>query len=515
MGEWISREVTHFRGRPLPEPAVPAGYAALLERFELLAPLPPRLAAIAPRHHPQRHEAWRLLTPRHRPAGTLEGHLVFALKWEGVDLAVLAALFAALPAHEIGALVQRTPTGSFSRRIWFLYEWLTGTQLDVADPGKVKSVLALNPKLQAALPRGEPSPRHKVIDNLPGTRRFCPLVRWTPALRAMADRHLDQLARDVIGRMRPDLVVRAAAFLLLSDSKSSFAIEGERPPRARAARWAEAIAQAGVRPLSIQELERLQSVVIGDARFVELGLRREGGFVGTHDRDTQDPIPEHVSARPGALQDLVEGIIEYERRARSGGLDPVVAAAAVAFGFVYVHPFVDGNGRIHRYMIHHVLAAAGYVPKGLVFPISAAILSRIDEYRAVLESHSAAILPLIEWRATPDHNVEVLNDTDDLYRHFDATRHAEFLYGCVEQTVERDLPAEARFLEAFDRFSYGVQQMIEMPDRTIELLRSFLAQGHGKLSARARANEFRALGDEEVRRVEAVYAETLGAPGSD
>jgi len=37
---------------------------------------------------------------------------------------------------------------------------------------------------------------------------------------------------------------RAAAFLLLNDSKSSFAIEGERPSGARAARWAEAIGQA-------------------------------------------------------------------------------------------------------------------------------------------------------------------------------------------------------------------------------------------------------------------------------
>jgi hypothetical protein len=37
-------------------------------------------------------------------------------------------------------------------------------------------------------------------------------------------------------------------------------------------------------------------------------------------------------------------------------VDPVVAAAILAFGFVYIHPFEDGNGRIHRYLIHHVLA---------------------------------------------------------------------------------------------------------------------------------------------------------------
>ena len=37
-------------------------------------------------------------------------------------------------------------------------------------------------------------------------------------------------------------------------------------------------------------------------------------------------------------------------------LNPVIAAAVLAFGFVYIHPFVDGDGRIHRDLIHHVLA---------------------------------------------------------------------------------------------------------------------------------------------------------------
>jgi Fic family protein len=104
------------------------------------------------------------------------------------------------------------------------------------------------------------------------------------------------------------------------------------------------------------------------------------------------------------------------------------AAAAIAFGFVYVHPFVDGNGRIHRWLIHHVLAAAGYNPPGIVFPISAVILRRVHEYRAVLEAYSAALLPLIEWTATADGNLTVHNDTADFYRYFDATAHAEFLH---------------------------------------------------------------------------------------
>jgi hypothetical protein len=512
VGEYFSRAASHFRNRGLPEPGIPVGYAALIERYDLPVPLPPRLTAIAERHHPASTTSWQLLTPRHRPADSLEGQLVFAIKWEGVEPAVLAALFRVVTPDEVANIVRAKRTGTFARRVWYLYEWLTDTQLDVPAANKqLPYVPVVNPKQQVAIVHGTPSLRHRVQDNLPGIPQFCPMVRWTPALRAAAEKGLDARAREIIGKTHKDLIGRAAVFLLLSDSKSSFAIEGERPSDARAARWAEAIRQAGMSVLSVSELERLQRIVIGDARFVPLGLRKEGGFVGTHDRDTQAPIPDHISARAEDVESLVTGIIDYAQRAIQHGIDPVIAAAAISFGFVYVHPFVDGNGRLHRWLVHHVLAATGYNPPGVVFPISAVILRRLSEYQAVLESYSAPLLPLIDWRATPDGNVEVLNDTGDYYRYFDATAHAEFLYSAVEQTVEQDLPDEVRFLEAFDRFTVAVKQIVEMPDRKIEQLRAFLQQGGGRLSERARGKEFAALTDDETLEIEALYAELFAS----
>ncbi len=504
--------MSDFRGHPLPEPAEPAGYAWLIDRYGLDLPLPPRLAAIARRHHPRSTPDWLLLPPPHRPRPTLAGQLAFAFRREGIDLSVLDALFAKVSAEEVAAAVCAQPTGAFSRRLWFLHEWLSGERLDLPDAGTVRYVPAVDARLQFALAEGERSRRHKVLNNLPGTPAFCPMVRRTPALDAVRALQLDARARDTAGRVHPDLMARAAAFLLLNDTKSSFAIEGERPSSARAARWGRAVAEAGQRAFDRAELERLQRIVIEDARFVRLGLRDEGGFVGLHDRIDGAPLPDHISARPQDLPGLVDGIAEYCARAAAGGLDPVVAAAAAAFGFVYVHPFEDGNGRIHRWLIHHVLAAAGYTPPGVVFPVSAAILGRIEDYRRVLESRSTALLPFIDWRATDNGNVEVLNDTAAFYRYFDATAHAEFLYECIERTVEEDLPREIRFLIAFDRFAAGVKDMADMPDRRVEQLRGFLEQNDGRLSARARSREFAAMTDDEATRVERLYAESFGEP---
>ncbi len=447
-----------------------------------------------------------MLTPRHQPDPTLGGHLEFALKYEGVDLAVLAALFRVIPADEVAVLVRAVPTGIFTRRIWWLYEWLTGRRLDLPDARpSIKSVRAIDPDQQVALERGMISKRHRVIDNMPGTPRFCPMVRKTAVIQRFESADLSARARAIVGQTRQDVIRRAAAFLLSNDSKASFAIEGEDPPLDRELRWGKAIGQAGTHRLTVDELERLQRIVIGDSRFVSLGLRTQGGFVGEHDRRTHEPLPTHISARAGDVRDLVEGIIAYDERTTAHGIDPVVAAAVIAFGFVYVHPFEDGNGRLHRWLIHHALAAAGYNPPGLVFPISAAILRRIRDYRELLESYSRALLPFIEWRSTPGGNLEVLNDTADFYRYFDATPHAEFLYACVEQTVDVDLPEEIAFLEAYERFALGVKGIVEMPDRQVELLRKILQQGNGRLSRRARENEFSPFTDDEVARVEALY----------
>lgn len=496
-----------FRGRTLPEPGTLAGYAALIAEYDLQIPAPPRLAAIAHRHHPASTREWRMFAPSFTPDESLGDQLEFAVKWEGVSLGVLRALFRRVEPAEIVRIVRDKPTGAYVRRIWFLYEWLMDARLDLPDSGKVRAVPVVNTKLQFALSRAPLSRRHRVRNNLPGTQRFCPMVRRTPELKRFAQMRLDVEARKIIGRTHPDIVLRAAAFLLLEDSQASFQIEGERPPQDRRLRWAQAIAEAGRHDLTVNELERLQEIVIGDARFLQLGLRTEGGWIGERDRVTMDPVPAHISARPEDLPDLMQGLVEYAQKTAARSLDSVVVAAVLSFGFVYIHPFEDGNGRLHRWLIHHVLSRAGYNPPNLAFPVSVPMLRRITDYREVLTSYSREVLPLIEWRATERHNVEVLNDTGDYYRFFDATAHAEFLYRCVEETVTRDLPQEVTYLEGYDEFSRRVQdEVADMPERTINLLAQFLRQNNGTLSRRARNREFKGLSADELERVEDLYA---------
>lgn len=498
-----------FQENLVPEQTRLAGWAALVHALSLKIPVR-RPSCVSEKHvrgSQRKKGVWRIFDKRYWPGNNLADHLIFALRHEDLDLLILKRAFDTMPAKGLEELVAATPTGIPSRRTWFLYEWLTDRTLDLPDAPNVAAIDVLDPKAYfTAEPRL--SRRHRVRDNLLGTGRFCPVIRRTKTLTAFADLALAEKARETVGRTGRQLIARAASFLLLADSRASFEIEGERPPRNRLERWGRAIMQAGRTRLTLDEIIRLHNILIEDTRFVKTGLRSDGVFLGERDHDG-DPLPEFIGARPEDLPGLMDGLLESNDRMGETGLDAILQAAATAFGFVYIHPLQDGNGRLHRYLIHHVLAERKFTPPGMIFPVSYVMLERIDDYRTTLQAHSGPLMPFIAWRPTPDRNVEVLNDTADFYRYFDCTQAAEFLYACVQRTVETDLPREIDYLRRHDEAMRRIMDTVEMPDRLAENLLMFIRQNGGTLPKRRRQREFKALNDKEVRQLEELVREAF------
>ncbi len=496
--------VAVFQEKTVPDGTRLAGWAAIVQALALKGPVR-RLSCVSEQHVRGSHReegTWTVFDKRYWPGDTFADHLTFALRHEDIDLLILKRVFEAVPKAEVEAIIRVAPTGIPARRAWYLYEVLTGRALDVDDAPSAAAIDLLDP---AAHFTGKPrlSKRHRVRDNLLGTGRFCPVIRRTKALTEFLALDLAAKARETVGRTGAHLVARAASFMLLADSRASFEIEGERAPRNRLERWGRAVLQAGKNRITLDEIIRLQRVLIEDTRFVRAGLRPDGVFVGERDHNG-DPLPEFIGARPDNLDDLMGGLLEANGRMRDDGIDPVLKAAATAFGFVYVHPFQDGNGRMHRCLIHHVLAERKFTPPGMVFPVSSVMLDRIDDYRATLQGHTGPLMPFIEWRPTPERNVEVINQTADLYRYFDCTEEAEFLFGCVRRTVEQDLPREIDYLRRHDEAIRRIMDAVEMPDRVAENLVMFIRQNNGTLSKKRREGEFKKLSDEEVTLIEGI-----------
>ena len=172
---------------------------------------------------------------------------------------------------------------------------------------------------------------------------------------------------------------------------------------------------------------------------------------------------------------------ERTRRLQGGMTDPVVAATLAAFGFVFIHPFEDGNGRIHRFLIHQVLSSEGFTPPGLLFPVSAAILRDRKGYDAVLETFSKAIQAHIDWHWTSDRNIAVDSETASLYGYYDATPLVEYLYAKVAETIRKDLKDELDLVAIYDASLSAVRDIIDMPDRRASLFVRLCLQNGGRL----------------------------------
>ncbi len=439
--------------------------------------------------------------------GTVVSHLRFALRHEPIDLGVIVAVLKAMVPAELESWVRAEPTGAYSRRAWFLYETFTGRTLDLEDTRTGNYVEALDPERHIVADRRN-SVRHRVIDNLLGGPGLCPTVRRTTQLTEQMGLHVDEEARVLIESYDPLILARAVNYLYTKETRSSFAIEGETPNASRTDRFVAALKAAPGFTPNKESLIQLQGEIV-DPRYAAKDWCDFQNFVGETVGGYREEV-HFICPRPQDVPGLMEAWITLMGRMVNHAVDPVVAAAVTAFAFVFNHPFADGNGRIHRFLMHHVLARRGYSPAGVIFPISAAILRDRRSYDQALETFSKPLAEHIDWHWTSQQEIAVTNDTGDLYRYFDATVFAEYLYDRVADTVRRDLKEELGFVAVFDQALTAVREIVDMPDRRASLFVQLCMQNGGRLSA-AKRPQFPELSDVEIARLEAQVQQAISA----
>lgn len=492
----------------------PVGYIELIERFGLEILGPESSSYVLERGH-RRSVIRDGRRDEYYPAQAYPGdswtdHLAFALKREGLNLAVLASLFAVVPTDELTDFVRNSPNGRYARLAWFLFEWLTGTTLAVPDLTQGNYFSVLDPDLYLAVgPTGaaERVRRQRLLNNLPGTPAYCPLVRRTAVLDGFIGQRLEDEVRRVLDRYPTELVSRAAQYLFVKETKSSHQIEGLQPDQRRTARFVELLRRAGsVECATEKELTALQRLIV-DQRYAAEGFRRAQNYVGQSLGPGRELI-HFVPPRPEDVRGLMSGWEETSRRLTAARVHPVVVAALLGFGFVFIHPFEDGNGRLHRFLIHHALAVGRFAPEGVIFPVSAVMLRERARYDAALESYSREVMPLVEYELDEAGVLTVLNETALHYRYPDLTRVTEELFIFIRDTIDREFTAELEYLAVFDAARRELAEIVDMPDSRLDLFIRLCLQGRGRLS-RNKRTRFDELTDEEVEHMEAVVQDAL------
>ena len=108
-------------------------------------------------------------------------------------------------------------------------------------------------------------------------------------------------------------------------------------------------------------------------------LRDRQNWIGGSDISPRDAL--FVPPAPELIAPLLEDLVHFANRQ---DLSSLVQSAIVHAQFETIHPFVDGNGRVGRALIHVVLRKRMAIKKAIV-PISTALLANTERYFSALE----------------------------------------------------------------------------------------------------------------------------------
>ncbi len=512
----------------------PIGGVWLVREFglQLVQPLvvkseigPRRLTVQNPGHRREVHQE------QMRPGATLSAHLTFMLKHEGVHLELLARLFDRIEPRQLTEWVSSEPNGQYARRAGFLYEWVTERKLDV--PSELIGggyVQAIDPDEQVAATNSVNVSRWRVRDNMPGTPAFCPTIRLTQAVR-------DALQFDLAGALGKEeaefgaeALRRSAVWMTLRESRSSFQIEGEQDQSTRVQRFAavmETRTGQGNAPLTDEALATLQREILGQVTtLTSFGLRQSPVFVGQTMR--YENVVHYVAPAYRDVAPMMEGLRTFMERTQ--GASATARAAVASFGFVYIHPLADGNGRVHRFLVNDVLRRDGAVHAPFILPISTLITDHAAErarYDAALEAFSRPLMRAYADRyiftrqaETQPDGVEsnfkfnAYDDARSAWRFLDLTSHVEYTAGLLERTIQQEMHGQAAFFRSNGQARAALKEIIEGPDADIDAIIRSVRENAGVRSAKL-AKRFPALLDDTTwRSVAAAVAGAFASPAT-
>lgn len=497
------------------------GYAYLQAQAQLpgsadfLGPWQARLAAT---QRIERLPDGTLLVPPRLapPPGDLLQHALFALKHEGVRLDVLAACLPRLNPQSLVQAFQAAPNGVYIRKLCHLWEGLCGQPLPGLDnPGVAAAYAPLFDPDEWLTGPIRRDPRWRIDFNGLGDWTFCPQVRKTPALLALLNQDVLGQAHAFAESVGQAMLDRAIHWAYLSETEGSLAIEGEAPSADKAARFASVLRRAHEpRALTEEWLAELQNALISTPWAQEMQFRTEqnrlqGAALGAAGVSYVPPWPD-------LAVELMAGLMRLANH-RPASLDVLVHAAVVSFAFVFIHPFMDGNGRLSRYLIHHCLGQSGRLPPPFLLPISVAMRKHEAHYLAALTAFSRPARQLcnVTWAGDEHYSYTWVDGAAAWFRYMDVTPGVEFVLAMAQAALDVHLREEVAFLALFDRVKRHIDARYDLRGSDLATLIVTIHQNAGVLSNNRRKRFAERVPAEVLDAIETTVQAALRGPLPD
>ena len=464
------------------------GYQWLIDDLQLDAAPPRRPAKVGPVSRILRQGDSVTVPARLSPsekASVLE-HLLFALKNEDFNLGIVMPATRAISREEVSRAFQAKPGGQYIRLACYFWE-IANEQLlaDLPDAGG-NYVRVFDPE-RFVTGQSVRNTRWRVNFNGLGTPAYCATVELTQAIRAELEQSVLEQVNEALTGMDAVLRDRALEWAYLSETQGSFAIENETPVANKRDAFVKVLQQAhGRKPLCEDYLAQLQNVVITNTLDQAVGFRHQQNYLARAGRGAM--AVSYIPPPPGLASELMRRLMDWAN-AGLDGAPPMVAAAVVSFGFVYIHPFMDGNGRLSRYLMHHILCTTGALGHGMILPMSVAMSKHEAEYLAALESYSQPMRRRwdVTWLGDEHYQFEYKGDSSfSPYRYWDATAAVEFSLKMAKIALDQYLRDEAAFLMRFDAALKIINEAIDIQSNYLVVLLRAALENKGVVSKRRR-----------------------------
>lgn len=432
-------------------------------------------------------------------------HFEFALKYDDIQLSFFQTILKTISVNDIVEFINDTPNGKYTRKVGFWYEFLTGNILPLEDRtnNNYVDLLDSDKYFTGSVTKNT---RWRINNNLLGNRDFCPIIKRTNSISKSMEINFSALLKDISSKYSPEILKRANNYLYRKETRSSYQIEKEEPSPERIERFVTLLNNAGKNDigelLDEASLTKLQNQIV-DTRFAAKGFRDYQNYIGQTTWN-YDEIIHYICPPPQFLFSLMKGL--SDTAIKLDGVHPIIKAVAVAFGFVFIHPFEDGNGRIHRFLIHDIMSRNNFVPEGMIIPVSAHMVNNMKLYDDALEAYSGYLLKIIKYSKNEKQELLVLNpnEVEGYYRFPDLTIQTEYLCNVIKTSVSNDLPKELFFLQNYDEAKELMKQKVDMPDKLIDSFIRFTHQNNGVFPKRRRKH-FSMLEDDEIESLQTIF----------
>lgn len=425
------------------------GYDFLRSNLELSALPLRRPARIMPVTRVERLSD-RIAIPEALGLGTddIMDHVLFALKHEGTNLTILAQALPKVDQERLEVALAQSPNGQYLRKAAFLWEHFTGRVLTQSSPARGAIVKIFDPRLYIVGPSRRNS-RWRVDFNGLGSLGYCASIEKSPELEALLENDVLDRTRQFIESLPEEMMDRAISWAYLHETKDSFLIEREAPAQDKAKRFMQLLHLAHEKSeLTEDYLSGLQNSVVNNKIDQAAAFRHEQNHLHSSMRGAAGVT--YIPPEPELCAELSHELMAFANE-RPEQIPPLVLASVVSFGFVFLHPFMDGNGRLSRFLIHHTLCCSGALRRDSLLPISVAMKKNERGYLEALRSFSLKIRNewSIRWLDEDQFDFK-FNGHDSVYRYWDATDCTIFLLQMADQALNSELRNEAKFLANYD-----------------------------------------------------------------